>query len=297
MIRSFFRTFRFMLSHPIGRRQPFKTLTRWLRWQAGSRLLRWPVAAPFISSTRLLLRTGMRGATMNLYVGLWEFEDMAFLMHLLRPGDRFIDIGANVGTYTVLAAGIRQAHVIAIEPVPDTYQALLDNIHLNRLDDKVVAHNVGLAAREGKLPFSVSEGPTNHVLTTAENSVPAACIPVKRLDDLAADYAPTAVKIDVEGFEQEVIRGGQGVLSSKSLMAMIVELNQLGARYGIDNHTTDAMLRNFGFSTVKYDPFRRHLEMVALPNSSGNTLYIRPSEEMQLRLRTSPPLDVYGIRI
>jgi hypothetical protein len=48
--------------------------------------------------------SGMTGATGNLYVGLHEFEEMAFLLHFLRPGDLFADVGANVGSYTILAA-------------------------------------------------------------------------------------------------------------------------------------------------------------------------------------------------
>ena len=84
-----------------------------------------------------------------------------------------------------MAAGVRQAHAVAIEPVPDTYQALLDNIHLNRLDDRVVAHNIGIAANEGKLSFSISQGSRNHVLIAGESGISSTCIPVKRLDDLA----------------------------------------------------------------------------------------------------------------
>jgi hypothetical protein len=64
-----------------------------------------PVVVPFVGDTRLLVARGMRGATGNVYVGLHEFEEMAFALHALRPSSRFIDVGANVGSYTVLAAG------------------------------------------------------------------------------------------------------------------------------------------------------------------------------------------------
>ncbi|WP_277458609.1 MULTISPECIES: hypothetical protein [Methylococcus] len=75
---------------------------------------------PFVDGTRLLLRTGMHGMTMNVYVGLHEFEDMLFVFHLLRKDDEFLDVGANSGEYAILAAG-RGANVLAIEPVPATY--------------------------------------------------------------------------------------------------------------------------------------------------------------------------------
>ncbi len=283
-----------MFRHPIGRRQKSKTLMRFIRWQVGSRILGESVAMPFVKNTRLLVCTGMHGATMNLYVGLQEFDDMAFLLHLVRPGDTCIDVGANVGVYTLLAAGVRQAQVIAIEPVPDTYEQFLDNINLNRLGSNVVSHNVGVAAEEGELRFSVSLGPTNHVLRPGEGGA-AVTVPVKMLDAVAADSSPVLVKVDVEGFEQEVIRGGTNVFSNPSLLAIVIELNGLGTQYGFDDHTIDLMLREFGFVPAHYSPFERELTVIGVPNSTGNTLYIRPSAELDDRLRSSEPIEIYGI--
>jgi hypothetical protein len=135
MIRSLQRSLKIMLEHPLGRRQRFATLGRWLRWQLGSRVLSSPAVKPFVEDARLLVQTGMTGATMNLYVGLHEFEDMSFLLHMLREDDLFVNAGANVGTYTVLASKVRGVHSITIEPVPSTYEYLMDNINLNRIQD------------------------------------------------------------------------------------------------------------------------------------------------------------------
>jgi hypothetical protein len=56
--------------------------------------------------------------TGNLYAGLHEFSEMGFLLHLLRQNDLFVDVGANLGSYTVLASAVCQARNIAFEPVP-----------------------------------------------------------------------------------------------------------------------------------------------------------------------------------
>jgi hypothetical protein len=50
--------------------------------------------------------TGMTGATQNIYVGLQEFVDIMLTLHFLRKGDLFLDMGANVGSYTILASGV-----------------------------------------------------------------------------------------------------------------------------------------------------------------------------------------------
>jgi predicted RNA methylase len=96
----------------------------------------------------------MTGATKNLYCGLDDFEDMGFLLHALRPSDLFIDIGANVGSFTVLAGAVVGASCIAIEPIFETYKKLLDNIAINRLNGRCEALNVAVGSEEGELEFT-----------------------------------------------------------------------------------------------------------------------------------------------
>jgi len=77
-----------------------------------------PVLVPWVGSTSQVIETGMTGATMNLYYGLHEAADMAFVLHALRPDDVFLDVGANVGTYSILVSGVAQARTTALEPIP-----------------------------------------------------------------------------------------------------------------------------------------------------------------------------------
>jgi hypothetical protein len=80
---------------------------------------------------------GMTGATGNIYTGLHEFTDMAFCLHLLRVGDLFVDVGANIGSYTVLSSKVVGANSLAIEPVPTTYKRLRRNININDISSLV----------------------------------------------------------------------------------------------------------------------------------------------------------------
>ena len=73
----------------------------------------------------------MTGATGNIYAGLHEFNDMAFCLHLLRSGDLFVDVGANIGSYTVLASKVAGANSITLEPVPQTFERLKRNVNIN----------------------------------------------------------------------------------------------------------------------------------------------------------------------
>ena len=147
-----YRTLRHIVTHPLNRRHKLRALWRFARWQTVSRLWNDKIVAQFIGSSRLLVSRGMVGATGSIYYGLPEFEDMALVLHALRPGDSFIDVGANVGSYTVLAAAVANANVIAFEPIPATFVHLMDNIRLNALEQRVSARNQGVGTERGVRP-------------------------------------------------------------------------------------------------------------------------------------------------
>jgi FkbM family methyltransferase len=166
------RTGRFIASHPLTRDRKLAAFARFARWQVESRL-RSEVVVPWVAGTRLAVRRGMHGATGNIYCGLHEFTEMAFILHLLRAGDLFADIGANVGSYTVLAAGVRGARVVAVEPGCAARVALAQNIALNRLGDRVSVQAVALGASVGRLAFSTGQDTTNHRLEQKGRGGPA----------------------------------------------------------------------------------------------------------------------------
>jgi len=106
------RQLKFVTNHPLIRRNPIAALMRVAAWQVRSRT-QTECLHVWIEGTRLAVRKGMTGATGNIDCGLHEFADMAFVLHTLRAEDVFLDIGANVGTYSVLASDVCGARTIA----------------------------------------------------------------------------------------------------------------------------------------------------------------------------------------
>src|SRR4029453_12291641 len=173
--------------HPLNRGRPLKAIWRYLRWQTSSLLAPGPVAFSFVNDTLLLATFGMAGATGNCYAGLYEFEDMAFIAHLLRPGELFVDVGANVGAYNVRAGAVG-ARCLALEPVAATFAHLARNVNLNGLGDRVVLENVAVGARAGTVRFTEQLGAMNRVATDADRA--AVEVPVRTLDELMAAATP-----------------------------------------------------------------------------------------------------------
>jgi len=297
MLKALINTFRFVLGHPLTEGRRGEAVSRVFLWQLGTRLLKTPVVVPWVNDTRLVIEKGMVGATGNVYCGLHEFNDMGFSLHFLRPADLFLDIGANVGTYTVLAAGVAGARVVSFEPIPSTFKRLVDNVNINNLSASVDLKNVGLASFAGTLVFSEDRDAENHVLYAPELCGRAATVvSVFPLDELMGELRPTMIKMDVEGFETEVIRGGEHTFGSPTLEVVLIELNGAGARYGFAEEAIRKRFADWGFCACHYDPRTRRLRVIDAEEAirNGNTLYIKDVPSTQQKLLTAKAFTVLG---
>jgi len=282
----------FILNHPLNDALEDKvgTFRRYLSWQTHSRLHREPSLIDFVGHTRLLVKRGVAQRRI-CYMPLNEFEEMAFVVHALTEGDLFVDIGANVGAYTVLAVSVAGARAVACEPLHASYALLLENIRLNQAQDRVVAFNVGVGGTEGTLAFTSSFGPKDHVVTAQETGKREKTLklPVRTLDSIVGDRNPTMIKIDVEGFETEVVNGGEKVIKNDSLRAIIIELKGHGARYGYDESVLMDRIVGFGFQAFCYSPFdRRIFSSDKACNPSDNLIYIRDPDWARERVTNHP---------
>jgi hypothetical protein len=112
-------------------------VARFAQWQIRSRLVRRPVVHQWIDGAKFFVQAGETGLTQNIYCGLHDFSEMALLLHVLRRDDLFVEVGANAGSYTILACVVRGALAYALEPLPRTYSRLSENIKLNHLEGRV----------------------------------------------------------------------------------------------------------------------------------------------------------------
>lgn len=288
------RIYEFLSSHPLTKDNKAQALIRFFKWQVVSKLYPYPFICPFIEGSKLIMQKGMTGATGNLYVGLHEFEDMAFLLHFLRKDDLFGDIGANIGSYTVLASAVVKANSITVEPIPSTFKHLKNNIQINQLEDLVVPYNIGIGASQGSLFFTKNLDTINHVVKRNVDGGDTIVVEVETLDKIFIAKFPVLLKIDVEGFEMNVLKGGQNVLDSPGLKAIIIELNDSGNRYGITDKDVHDFLLSYNFSACSYKPFKRELVSISEPLKHGNTIYIKDKSFVEERIHNSRRYSALG---
>jgi FkbM family methyltransferase len=283
---SLLSTFRFLMTHPLGARHPLATVARFARWQVASRLRR-EVEVEWVEGSKLVARNGMAGATGNIYCGLHEFADMGFVLHLLRPDDLFVDVGANVGSYTVLASAVCGARSIAIEPDPETMRSLLRNVQINSIGDRVRTIEAAAAARRGNVQLTVGLDATNRVVA----DWPAARqVRAETLDAILGASDPTLIKIDVEGYEHQVISGALETVRKPGLLALLVE--------SVDA-TTQARLEAAGFCRANYSPFERRLSDAGQVTGAkhSNALFVRDLAACRQRLAAAKPRLVFGLAV
>lgn len=286
---------RFIATHPLNQGQKIDALVRLARWQLGSRVVSGAVVYEWIGGAKFIVRPGDTGVTGNIYSGLQEFTDMAFLLHLLRRGDLFVDVGANVGSYTLLACASIGAIGLCVEPVPDTYARLVDNIRINDLERAVTCLNIGVGNRAGVMPFSSDMGVGNRALMQGEMRAGGIEVPVETLDVLLQGKAPTLIKIDVEGYETAVLEGAEETLRRPSLKAVIIEINGSGTKYGFDETRIFERMADNGFSPYAYRPWERDLIRAGVePASSDNVIFVRDLPGAVERLKSAPTFTVNG---
>jgi FkbM family methyltransferase len=279
------RLVRYAMAHPIGERQRLRTLARIARWQLRARLVGGPRVHPWVGGSRLVVERGMTGATGNIYFGLHEFADMGFVLHMLRPGELFVDIGANIGSFTILAAKVAGADVLAFEPDTNTAATLERNIAANGVEAQVAVHRSALGDREQELWFTSGMDTINHV---ADADTPGAVrVHGTTLDTVLAGRVPALIKIDVEGHEPAVVAGAAKTLAAPELRAVEVET--------VTQDVAD-MLESRGFVRRHYDPFTRRLSQTPV-HAANNSLYVRDESFLAQRLQSAPPVDVYGIAV
>jgi len=165
-------------------------------------------------------------------LSLWIKEPgtMAWIDRETKPGDCFLDIGANIGIYTLAAAHRVGAggRVVAVEPHKVNSLTLLKNVAANNFEDRVDILPVGLSDTKGIVRFnyvslaSASTGSQlghNRVDTSDETFTPVASelVPAMTVDGLIEDGSipkPDLVKIDVDGLELPILKGMTGLLAS-----------------------------------------------------------------------------------
>jgi FkbM family methyltransferase len=162
--------------------------------------------------------------------GGYEPETSRFLAQLLRPGDTFVDVGANNGYFAILASQFvgPTGTVLAIEPNPAAVERLTKNVRLNGLEGTIHILPFALGEAEGTGSLYISSFEDGWA-TLAPFPGPKTTVPVRvcALDDVFEPSGSVVLKVDAEGAEPSILRGMSKILERTPNIAIILEWNHL----------------------------------------------------------------------
>ncbi len=280
-------------AHPNNRPARGRAVARALGWQVRKRALRRPIERSYLGTLRLRIHPDSGSGSNVVYFGdRYDRDEMAFVERYLRPGDGFIDAGANIGTYSLLASTCvgPLGHVDAFEPVPRLAAMLRENVALNHLGDVVHVHEVALSDRDGTAEFIDLDVSSSFAVAGRDYSARSFEVCVQRLDDaVPPDRRYALGKLDVEGAEHAAFVGMATHLAERNPPVWLVELlpNQLD-RLGASSDQLATLLDEAGYELATYDADEGRLELVAADDVAGNVLAIARDALSMVRERLAP---------
>lgn len=189
-----------------------------------------------------------------------EGQVAELLISRLQLGDIVYDIGANIGFYTILLAKVvgEKGEVVAFEPEKESFERLQDNLKLNSLTNvRTFKKALGNEMGEAKLYLGQTIGNFSLVKTYGKE------IDYQKVEIVKGDWLvktqnlpiPTAVKIDVEGYEYAVLQGLRYTLSRPNLKIICCEVHPLLLPSGVDEEKISSLIKSLGF--LKFKIYKR----------------------------------------
>jgi len=191
-----------------------------------------------VAGTPIKICISSRMENMRAQHILTKEPDTISWLNKLQPNELFIDVGANIGIYSLYAAAVRGSRVIAFEPEAQNFAALVKNISLNNLGDRVSAWPYALSSKSGPLELNltaITAGGSQHTAGEPINELGRRFKPIfvqgavaiqldTALEKIVPGEAPRFIKIDIDGAEQKVIAGMAAQLNTPSLEQILIEM-------------------------------------------------------------------------
>jgi FkbM family methyltransferase len=260
---------KYVWKHPANEGRRARVLVRAARFQIRGRLLDRRTLAALGDKSYIWAYLHRTAASKVVYGNPPDHPEMLVWRNVLQPGHLFIDVGANVGSYTIWAAELG-ADVIALEPAEDTFMLLMENVALNGYPVKTLQAAAGAAC--GAARFTSGRDSVNQL--DPRGSVETKVVTI---DSLIEGRTVAGMKVDVEGFEFEVLRGCERALSEHRIGLIQLEWNTASlAAVGTDRMPIVDLLAGHGYAL-----FRPNSYGVLVPITDigfGADVFARPAD-------------------
>ncbi len=301
-MKNILKLFKIIFNHPLNVDNKFKSFLRLLFFNLKKIFNKKKIIFSWVENSKLIFdnsendTTSQRQIKFNYYLGLAEYEDMAFLIHCLKKDDLFIDCGANLGMYTILASKVLGANSITFEPHPETVKKLISQLEINNITDKVKVITKAIGDKINEVNFSNEKDALRRKILKEKEYEKYNFIKVKmttldhELTDIKKDFI---IKMDLEGFEYNALKGAASTLQDKNLKAIIIENNE---KHG--QNSVRQLLAQYNLFPIEYFPQKKEIKISENNlESKLNLIFIREFEKIQSDCFSSQNFKVHSVNV
>jgi FkbM family methyltransferase len=276
-------TLKYILSHPNCKKQKIKSVFKFVWWQLYKRITHQYVDIEVVPNIKIRCYPDGYSAATVMYCGLYDYNEMNFLLRYLRPSDSFLDIGANVGIYTLLAASrIKCGSIYSFEVLPKNYNRLEENIQLNQLQ-QVKTYQIAISDFTGKISLNLAEGDSMPFITAA-TSDKTIQVNTDTLDNLLQNQPLanlTLAKMDIEGAELLALQGAKSLLEQQRPKVWILEINEAVNNFGHQKEDVIDLLQSYGYGLYTYDADNNQIQSIELEEKQGHNILAIANDSLE----------------
>jgi len=244
-----------------------------VRYDLRTRYLKRPTVARIGDHSKIIAYPGETNSPHAAYRNPPNWE-MVVWRQRLRPGDLFVDVGANIGIYTIYMLDLG-ASVIAVEPDSHNAGRIREHLALNGYTAEVVERAV--SNKPGVVRFTQGLDSYNHILMSGSDGIE---IEATTLDDVLGDRCVNGMKIDVEGAERLVLEGAGRALAAHRIRLMQLEWSagMVQTTLSEDRNPVADILRSHGYVLYRPDRKRGDLHRITGSVPTGTDVFASPDE-------------------
>lgn len=248
-----------ILKHPLNYNRIFCTLLRIFWWKINQLYIKIPAVVEMIDGVKCICYPNSSYGGLVVYTRLPEYHEMKFILSKLKKFDTFIDVGANIGVFSLLAVSkIENGKVYSFEPNEVAGTIFRENIRLNDFS-KVINHDERIVSdKNGSEYFTLTKHSEVSHISYKKSSVKDHNKRIKsiKLDSFCEKNKIKKVrilKIDVEGAEKKVLKGSESLIKDNLIDYILFESNIDSKEYGYESEETKDFLMKYGYDLYEFN--------------------------------------------
>ena len=260
------------VASPASRGHRLRAVRKTVAYDVRTRWRKKPTVAPIGRHSKMICYPGETNSPLVAYLNPPNAMEMFVWEKHLQPGDLFVDVGSNIGIYTIFALDLG-AEAIACEPHPATFARLQEHLELNGYEAEAL--NVAVSNEPGTLRLTEGLDSFNHLVFDGADGIE---VEARTLDDIVGDRVVDGMKVDVEGAERLVLEGGRRAISEQRIR--LLQLEWAGVRssgtLGEDRGAIERILDEAGYEICRPDTHGNLTPVDPGYEAHGRDVFARP---------------------